>query len=166
MKAQVIEKLGFIFAGIETSISRENDAFKKELPAFWVSVMNDENADDLPQKWQLKPLTGFPEGLHGIMDYKPIGPKKFLYMIGGFSSSPGQAPSHVKVPPQRVAIFETEPYSPQDAAKTIQSLWNKIHDIWLPTEHYTIAEGASLEVYRCKGNGTMICEVWIPVKQT
>jgi len=163
MHVRIEHKPAFYIVGFSKRIHKMDRENFIEIPTFWETSLKSSKIAPLTASIGKKTPEGFPQGVHGIMNYKYLGDSSFPYLIGAFSTDLVDGYENVYVQANRWAIFTTSRYQPSDAKKAIEPVWHHIYDEWFNTTDYDHAGGAELEVYLCHEDGTQSCEVWIPV---
>ena len=111
-------------------------------------------------------LTG-PCRVHGACGYRETGKDTFPYMQCAFAGpdSKTEGFATAEIPAQTWAVFPSEPFRWDNVGKTINALYERFYQEWLPGSGYELLEGAGdFEIY---GGDTKLgtIELWYPIRK-
>lgn len=133
----------------------------------------ENSKDDVPVFWNELYGNGIYDTLHALSNDSPYGVHGFMkvhdeisvdYMIAAVTDCPiPEGMQEYIVPESTWAIFEQD----GAVASTMESLWTRIFDEWLPSLDYSHARTMEIECFKHNGDKQMNgfkYEIWIPVK--
>ena len=126
---------------------------EKEIPLFWDAYFENEQYSKVP-------------GYLGVCAQKKTGGEVFQFGIGCRASDVEGVPEDfevIHIPEYSWAVFRCV----GSASESIQALWDKLYNEWLPVAEYELIPDYYIENY-LPGNPMApdyVCEVCIPVKK-
>ena len=126
---------------------------EKEIPLFWDAYFENEQYSKVP-------------GYLGVCAQKKTGGEVFQFGIGCRASDVEGVPEGfevIHIPEYSWAVFRCV----GPASESIQALWDKLYNEWLPVAEYELIPDYYIENY-LPGNPMApdyVCEICIPVKK-
>lgn len=156
MNYKIMNKEAFDVVGIKKSVTTEDGANFKIIPAFWQEVMMDGSFEKIAK-------SSGPLGTMGVMkDYNPETGIFNYYIACEGQAVEGLETETFQVPQGKYAVFTSVGPLPE----AIQATTKKIYSEFFPGTEYEHAGTVELEVYlpgdTSKDDYT--CEIWVPVK--
>ncbi len=163
MEPRIYTKPTAKIAGLSIRTSSVDGRNNREIPAFWMSSMQDGSLDKL-------------HALHGVLSHSELGlcvqvnmeTGEFDYVIGLEVADLTAVPDtfyKMELPECTYAVFTTPPAEPAEFSKTIQGTWMFIYSEWFPSSGYEFAAGhPDFEHYGMEpGKDKQTCDIYIPI---
>ncbi|MDD4797048.1 MAG: helix-turn-helix domain-containing protein [Eubacteriales bacterium] len=148
----------FDIYGLEGIFDTEGGQNLRDIPQFWLQVMQDGRFD------RLLASTGQsvdPDGLcllNAVCDYRELPGTRFPYMIFARRTPESKPEGYVQVtvPAATWAVFTSERHGQEQTSAVTQDLIKRVYTEWLPTAGYDILSGYELELYYGTGENCRV----------
>lgn len=159
MNYRLEQREAFELFGVTTEVI--NDQSHETVPAFWVKCRTNGILTKMHDDIGLKKDTMLHVATYNCED------TKHTYMICYQIPSTGapEGYSTLSIPIANWVVFSIENLSiTNDSSPQISDMWKRIFTEWFPTSGNELAPNVpELEMHFNQGDGTYLCEIWIPI---
>ena len=155
MEYKIEKKNAINLIGIDKSVTSKDEENFEIIPKFWQETI---------QKGELGKIMSLADmskasGCFGVCMNYAEKENKFDYVIGAAGNDGKGVFNTYTIPSASYAVFGPVP------VEEVKDLWKRVFSEWLPATDYEITDGPQVEYYPATQDGSVICEIWIPVKE-